>query len=199
MALGILAAVGRKLVPKAVKFVAKAVGGARRAASSPAARTALTLATGATAIPPILRSAGGGSPPPLPRGFAPQGPQGGAPVPREGVVGRTISRILPGGMTGREFTPYEGAERDKMGRPIAVYPDRGERYVVPSGYVLVNVNGEALAMLKGVARSMGLWKPRPKPPVSGWDLRAINRAAGAKRRVKALAGKVGLKATTRGK
>lgn len=188
----ILGGVARKLVPKAAKWVGRAIGGAARRPATTAA-----IATAGTAV--LTRATGGrpGAPPPLPRGFAPQG----APVPREGVVGRTISRILPGGRTGREFTPYEGTERDKIGRPIAVYPDRGERYIVPTGYVLVknpqDPDGEPIAVLKGAARALGLWKPRPKPPVSGWDMRAITRAAGAKKRVKALAGKVGLKASNR--
>lgn len=126
------------------------------------------------------------------------GPQG-IPRPPAGPVQRIGQRIIPGGKTGREFTPFEGAERDKLGRPIAVYPDTGERYVVPTGYVLVDVNGEKLAMLKGAARAMGLWKPRPKPPVSGWDMRAITRASSARARVKKLAGKVGLKTAAKGR
>lgn len=198
--LAIAAAIGKRVLPKVGKAIARAVGGARRVASSPAARTALTLATGATAIPPILRSAVPGGPPRLPPGFAPQGTQGGAPVPREGVVGRTISRILPGGMTGREFTPYEGAERDRLGRPIAVYPETVERLNAPTGYVIVRLpDGSPIAMLKGAARAMGLWKGRPKPPVSGWDMRAIARAKSARGRVKKLAGAVGLATKSKGR
>jgi len=115
---------------------------------------------------------------------------------------RAVESLVPGGRTGREFTPYEGTERDKMGRPIAVYPETAERTVAPSGYVIVEPwgpNGERIAMLKGAARAMGLWKARPKPPVSGWDMRAITRASSARGRVKKLAGKVGLKTTAKGR
>jgi hypothetical protein len=189
----IVGGVARKLIPAAGKAIGRIVGGAAKRPGT----TAAAAAAGTAIINRVAGRPAPGAPPPMPRGFAPQG----APRPREGVVGRTISRILPGGRTGREFMPYEGTERDKIGRPIAVYHDRGERYVVPSGYVLVknpqDPDGEPIAVLKGAARALGLWKPRPKPPVSGWDLRAITRAAGAKKRVKALAGKVGLKASNR--
>ena len=124
----------------------------------------------------------------------PQGGGGGfpAPRPREGVVGRTISRVLPGGMSGREFTQY-GDGVDKMGRPLAVYPEEITQVRGPKGYVVVEWNGERVAVQKGVAMKLGLYSPPPKPPVSGWDMRAINRAHAAKKRVGKLAKRVGFK------
>jgi len=104
-----------------------------------------------------------------------------------------MSRVLPGGLTGREFTPYEGTETDKWGRPIAVYPAAAQRLVAPRGYVIVRDprNPEnALAVLKGAARAMGLWTAKPKPPISGYDRRAIDRASRVKKRMKKLARKV---------
>lgn len=197
MAKGAVSKLAAPLLAKGGAFVGKTIG---LGTSLIKKRPVLTAAATGVAVQPILqggfdRFAGG--PPMLPQ-LSPQG----IPVPREGPIGRTISRILPGGRTGREYTPYQGTEIDKAGRPIAVYPDTAERLVAPPGYVIVYPWGqgsEPLAMLKGAARSMGLWKARPKPPVSGWDMRAITRAAGAKKRVKSLAGKVGLKTSLRGR
>jgi len=155
-----------------------AFGAARSAATSAAAGAVTTIATGL--INRFL--------PPVPNSF---GPQGGIPQPKEGIIGRTISRIIPGGMTGREWTPATDLT-DKIGRPLAVHPAVRESVVGPAGYVVVNYNGQAVAMLRSVAIRAGLYRPPPKPPISGWDLRAINRAASAQKRVKKLAGKVGL-------
>lgn len=140
--------------------------------------------------------------PPKPSYGSPPGPPalpgGRQPAPGvTGIITRLGERIIPGGRTGRELTPYEGTERDKLGRPIAVHPDTTSRLYAPPGYVIVNMGTAEspmpLAVLKGVARSMGLWKPRPKPPISGYDARAIRRAQRAQTRVKKLAGDVGLR------
>lgn len=199
--------IGGAVAGRAVKKAATAVGSAvTRAVGAAASRPVLTSVAGAAAgaaVTPIINRVAGGGIPSLPAGFAPQGGGARAPVPREGVVGRTISRILPGGMTGREFTPVDGVERDKYGRPIAVFGERAERWVGPRGYVLVrdpaNPDAEPVFLLKGAARAMGLWSPRPKPPVSGWDMRAIQRASAASKRVKKLAGKVGFTCAKKGR
>lgn len=133
--------------------------------------------------------------PPPPPSFGPQ--QGGAPRPKEGVIGRTISRLLPGGMTGREWTPVNDMT-DRVGRPLAVYPAERTSVVGPAGYVMVTMNGERIAMLKTFATRAGLYKAPPKPPLSGYDMRAINRAASASKRVKKLAGKVGFRCEKKG-
>ncbi len=195
----VLRGAAKKAAGRAVGAVGAAIG---RAVGAAASRPVLT-ATAAAAGAGIIRSATTPQIPMLPAGFAPQGGGGRAPVPREGVVGRTISRILPGGMTGREFTPVDGVERDKYGRPIAVFGERAERWVGPRGYVLVrdpnNPDAEPVFILKGAARAMGLWSARPKPPVSGWDMRAIQRASAASKRVKKLAGKVGFTCSKKGR
>lgn len=131
------------------------------------------------------------SPPPVPQGFQ-------IPQPVQGPIGRTISRILPGGRTGREFTAATDLT-DRVGRPIAVHPMVRESVVGPSGYVMVNMNGERIAMLKSFAIRAGLYKSPPKPPVSGYDMRAITRAAAAGKRVKKLASKVGFSCVTKGR
>lgn len=178
------------LIGKAIGGLAKAGvirGTVGRAFGYAKKNPGTSLVVGGTAIGAVPWGGGGSGfgPPPLPGGRQPQG-----------VVPRTIQRILPGGRSGRELTPYEGTEYDKIGRPIAVYPEPTQRLYVPPGYVVVNLgtkeNPQQIGMLKGVARAMGLWKARPKPPITGYDARAIRRAASAQKRVKKLAGNVGL-------
>lgn len=201
----LVAAIGGLVKGAVGKTVGKAIGRAGAWVGRQVGGNARAAATGAAVTYAAGRIGGGGPPRPpqlRPGSFGP--PQGRPPVPREGVVGRTISRVLPGGLTGREFMPYEGTEYDKMGRPIAVYPDRREQDVAPAGYVLVDGErigmepGTRLAVLKPVARALGVWKGRPKPPVSGYDMRAITRARSAQGRVKKLAGMVGLKTARKG-
>lgn len=163
---------------------------ARRAATTVGGGVVTGIATDA-----ILDRTRGFTPPTLPVGLQ-GGRRFGPPTPPEGMIERGISRILPGGMSGREYTPVEATEKDKYGRPIAVYPMRAERWQAPSGYVIVypwasgTDRGQPVAMLKGAARAMGLWSPKPKPVVSGYDTRAIQRAHRAKKRVAKLAKKV---------
>jgi hypothetical protein len=110
-----------------------------------------------------------------------------------GTLTRLGQRIVPGGKTGRELMPYGGTEYDRLGRPIAVHPELIERHYAPPGYVIVQMGDTKIGMLKGVARSMGLWKGRPRPPISGYDARAIRRAASAQKRVQKLGRDVGLR------
>jgi hypothetical protein len=53
----------------------------------------------------------------------------------------------------------------------------------PRGYVTVMYAGQKLFMLKGCARDLGLWKPRPKPPISTKNWNALKRARTAQRQV----------------
>jgi hypothetical protein len=140
----------------------------------------------------IIGAIGGGSSPPMVPGgvglppLPPAGPFGpqlpASPTPG---VGGTVARILPGGSTGYSFQPV-------------VEVEVRQRAYAPPGYVVVDLNGQKVAMLKVLARKYGLWKPRPKPPVSGWDMKAINRANRAQKRVKGLASKVGFTCVTKG-
>lgn len=185
---GLKASVAGRLFGQAAKsqVLQRAVRGGARAGVAVGG----AVATGA-AFEAGTQMFGGGAPgmPPA----LPQGVPGGAPAPVEGTFGRMVSRILPGGLSGREFTPYAGTETDKYGRPIAVYPAAAQRLVAPRGYVIVrdpNNPENALAILKGAARAMGLWSAKPKPPISGYDRRAIERASRVKKRMKKLARKV---------
>lgn len=156
------------------------------------AGAATTIASGL-----INRIAGGGGPPPLPQ-FTPQGRGTPIPQPKEGLLGRLASRLLPGGMTGNEWTPVNDMT-DRVGRPLAVYPAERTSVVGPAGYVMVTMNGERIAMLRPFAIRAGLYRPPPKPPLSGYDMRAIQRAHSAAKRVKKLAGKVGFRCEVKGR
>lgn len=184
----------------AARLAGRAVGAlASRAFGQGARRAAGVVAGtigGGVAVNAISQRMGGGfgGPPGPPPGFAPQGGGRTVPRPREGIVGRTISRIAPGGMTGYEGVALDQTEYNKYGQPIAVGATAVERYAVPSGYVLVRdarVNGgNAFGMLKGAARSLGLWHPKPKPLISGYDTRAIQRAHRVKKKVAKIAKRV---------
>lgn len=198
LAAAVVGGTARKAVGGAVKKAGRWLAGrlfgskGRRAAGAAIDVAAGGVAAaGATSI--ITRVTGGmGGPPGLPPTGS-FGPGGQYPRPREGVVGRTVSRMLPGGLTGYEGVALDGTEYDKYGRPIAVGVEMRERAYAPPGYVIVQTEDGPIAMLKGAARAMGLWQGKPKPPVSGWDMRAIGRAARAKKRVRKLGSKVGLK------
>lgn len=184
--------VGRRVLGAGQKLGARTVGGA-------IVRTAGAAVVGSAATAGATRLAGRIMRPTLslPPGFAPQGGQFPAPTPREGVVGRTISRVLPGGMSGREFTPY-GDLTDKYGRPVAVYPEEIVQVRGPRGYVVVNYQGERVAIQSRVAQKMGLYTPPTKPPISAADMKAIRRAASARKRVAKTAKMVGMKGCKRG-
>jgi len=57
----------------------------------------------------------------------------------------------------------------------------------PPGYVIVECpkkSGNKVAMLKSVARSMGYWKPRRKPPIKASDYRALMRSEATIKKLK---------------
>lgn len=193
MALGLVAGlvggVAKKLVGKAASWVGRqTVGGLARKAAGAGAAAAATAA--------VSRVARGGPMAPPVLTLQQQRPAQGRPASLPVRIGQAIT---PGGRTGREFTPYNDADTTKAGMPIAVFPEVRERLYAPPGYVIVTIpaTGERVGMLKGVARQLGLWKPDPKPPVNGWDMRAIRRAAAAQKRVKKLAGQVGFKCASK--
>lgn len=182
---------GAKLVRKhGARLLSRMV----KARKSPAGRAVVRSAPYAGTAAVMARGGLRGAPPPLPS-YGPRQPQRG---PRG--VGR---RIVPGGRSGYTYDPYDlNTPTDKSGRPVAVHPETTERLKCPPGYVAVDLDGDGVkdaCLLKGTARSMGLWKSRPKPPISGYDARAIKRAERAKKRVKKLAGDVGYKCTTKGR
>jgi hypothetical protein len=88
---------------------------------------------------------------------------------------------------------------DKVGRPIVAGVTYSARAKAPRGYVVVqHPTMGTVAMLKGLARASGLWRPRPKPPISVGDWRAISRASRASKRVAKAAKSAGYVVTRRG-
>jgi len=73
-------------------------------------------------------------------------------------------------------------------------------YRCPKGYVLVTdrATGAKSCVLKCVAREMGLWRARPKPPISAADYRKMRIAARVEKKVKRLAGMAGFTCRTKG-
>lgn len=183
----------------AARLAGRAVGALGARAFGSGARRAAGAVGGAivggVAVDALSQRMGGGlrGLPSLP-GMALQGGGRRVPAPREGIFGRTMSRVLPGGKSGYEGVPLNQTEYNKYGQPIAVGAEAVERYVVPSGYVLIRdarVNdGEPFGLLRGAARAMGLWHPKPKPLISGYDTRAIQRAHRVKRKVAKIAKRV---------
>ena len=147
-----------------------------------------------------------GTPPPPPPGvpapptiYTPPIVAGGAPPPPpSGGQGPTI--LSPGGTRvptqGLPVQPVAGTPVDKLGRPFVVRVFQVVRNQAPPGYVVCNIPGAGLVgVLRGQAIRAGLYKARPKPPISARDAKAIRRAATAQDRVKKLAGDVGLQMT----
>lgn len=63
--------------------------------------------------------------------------------------------------------------------PVTMQPQATTVMKAPPGYVVVNCNGQKVAMLKPVARALGLWKPRKKPPISASQYSCIRKANSA--------------------
>lgn len=147
---------------------------------------------------------GGGGGRMLPPGNIPPMIGGGA-AGRGGAILRGAGKAAGAAATGSIL--YQAARGGGRGLPDGILPpvvdaETVERISCPPGYVAVDTDGDGVndaCMLKEYARKFGLYKSRPKPPVSGWDARAIKRAASAKKRVKKLAGSVGFTTTEKGR
>jgi len=64
---------------------------------------------------------------------------------------------------------------------VMMQPQWEQRMKCAKGYVAVRCRGAGgevieACMMKPVARAMGLWKPRRKPPISATDYRALGKA-----------------------
>lgn len=68
--------------------------------------------------------------------------------------------------------------------PVVVQPGQTVRLKAPPGYVIVECNGRKVAMLKPVAKALGYWSPRKKPPISVKDWRCVMRAASTQKKLK---------------
>lgn len=66
----------------------------------------------------------------------------------------------------------------------------------PPGYVIVNMpDGSKKAVLKSVARKLGLWKPRRKPPISASDWHKLKVADRVRNKAKKIAQTADFKVT----
>ena len=88
--------------------------------------------------------------------------------------------------------------------PVSVVVQPSVRAVAtaPPGYVIVECpkgSGNKVAMLKAVARSMGYWKPRRKPPIKAGDYRALMRSEATIKKLKRVVKAAGVVQRARGK
>lgn len=64
-------------------------------------------------------------------------------------------------------------------------------YRAPKGYVVLkDSSGRPFAVNKQIARSMGLWKPSAKPPISATDYKHLKRNKVLEKKLKKIAGKL---------
>lgn len=71
---------------------------------------------------------------------------------------------------------------------IVMEPGRKVIADAPPGYVIVNMpDGSKKAVLKDIARKLGLWKARSKPPISASDWKKLKAADRVKKKAKKIA------------
>jgi len=145
-----------------------------------------------------------------------------------GAVGGTVLKVGAGFMPANQPINVRGGGYDEPGfdlNPFDAFNEvptpgtapRGSMYAVPAttvtpaareclrcpkGYVLIRDPrnpSAATCMLKTVARQMGLWKPRPKPPMSASDYRKLRIAKRVEKKIKRMAGMAGYTCREKGK
>jgi len=72
-----------------------------------------------------------------------------------------------------------------------------QRIKCPPGYVSVTCNGAKMCMLKPVARSLGLWKARRRPPISASEWRQFKTAERVEKKMIRIAKGAGMRSPTR--
>ena len=103
-----------------------------------------------------------------------------------GTNGQPGPGIMPGGTAPTTpRVPVNGTPAMSGGEdlPLVVPVQYRQCAKAPRGYVVVEYNGQKVAMLKGCAMDLGLWKPRPKPWLTAKDRKTLSRA-------KTVAGKI---------
>jgi len=174
--LGAIAKIGKailkplgNLVPKNTIFskALQAVGLASSVAA-PAAAAAIGYSAGASSSTALV--------PTLPGGVSTPSPAGGG--------------ILPfwRGPGGKLQMPW--ADPKQLLQPPYAYDDSYLRiaYRAPRGYVVVkDPQGRRYAMLKQVARSMGLWTASRKPPISAGDWHRYQSARSVEKKLRKIA------------
>ena len=94
-------------------------------------------------------------------------------------------------------TPVRAMAAEDGMLPLTVPVMYEQRAKVPRGYVTVTYGGQKVGMLKGCARDLGLWKPRPRPLISAREGRAIREAARVEKKVKRVASRAGFVCRTK--
>ena len=108
------------------------------------------------------------------------------------------SRQAGGRMVPAGHRALGGAE-DRHGRPLMVSANQATRIQCPPGYVAVMTpSGQQVCMLKGAAKSAGLYKERRKPPISAGDWRKLQVAERVRKKAKKIASKAGFTTTKKG-
>lgn len=79
---------------------------------------------------------------------------------------------------------------------IVMQPGQKVINTAPKGWVVVDMpDGTKKAVLKSVAKKLGLWKKRKKPPISASDWNKLKRADAVKKKAKRIGKKAGFKVT----
>tara|TARA_Y100000310_G_C20526434_1_gene736288 strand:- start:26 stop:544 length:519 start_codon:yes stop_codon:yes gene_type:complete len=146
----------------------------------------LAVAAGSSAV--RLLTGGGGTPT-----FEPVVPQ--QPSDIYGFPDFIERQIFPGNFPAAPASSAGGCPQI----PVTVSPGVRQVAVAPPGYVIVNCNGVKTAMLKPVARSLGKWKPRRKPPIKASDWRCLMKADATIRKLKNVTKRAGVIQRARGK
>jgi len=184
MALGILAAIAGSTIGRAVGSQALRIAGRiSTAIAGPTGRTVGRVATN-----PVVQGALGATAATI--AFTPEGPPSPGALP---VYSGTGALALP---------PQSGV--GTLGTPIAelgnlqmvMAPQYEQRVKCPTGYVSVRIpqgNGTYVqaCMYKPLARTLKLWRPRRKPPISASDWRTYQKAGRVERKLAGIAKKEG--------
>lgn len=126
---------------------------------------------------------------------------GGGAVADQPGLGSLVSNAIFGTDTDRTYDWNPLADADDMptalngngcNLQVMVAPQQKVINKAPRGYVIVETENAAgvpvkVAMLKPVAKSCGLWKPRAKPVMTAADAKTIRRAASLQNKVDRLA------------
>lgn len=124
---------------------------------------------------PIQTSQRGQNLPPLPSGIGGLTPPSTQPQP-------SVPAVPQNGQMQSQITQLLG------GNQIIMNPSQKVINSAPPGWVIVTMpSGEKKAVLKDVAKCLGLWKPRRKPPISAADWSKLKRAEAVKKKAKRIA------------
>lgn len=100
--------------------------------------------------------------------------------------------------TGMSSNGTLARELDELGFPNRLVLPAGQKTIAtaPKGYVVVTMpDGSKKAVLKTIARKLGLWKSRSKPPISASDWKKLKAAERVKKKAKKIGKTAGFKVT----